>query len=125
MNTTTIVSILGSGVFGATLLGLYDRIKNRKYDAKKQTTGIKLDEAQYAEIATRAAQVNDTNLMAVGSFWQGQFREVTKEIDSLKEWRAKAKERFRAHAAWDRAMVAELESKGHQVDPPPDLDPDE
>lgn len=125
MNATLIASILGSGVGGATILKLIDMVRNRKFDKRKQETSVQLDEATYAEIAARAANVNNTNLMAVGSFWQGQFQELAKQVENLEDWRRRAKSRLREHEQWDNMVASKMEECNMHIDPPPPLDPDQ
>lgn len=121
MSTAALYSVLASGVTMTGVLGIYDRIRNRKFDKRKQDTSVKLDQATYDEIASRAAQTNSSNLMAVGSFWQGQFNELAKQVEGLESWRRRAKDRWHEHYIWDQKMVAGDPDPG----PPPSLDPDE
>jgi hypothetical protein len=125
MMSAVLTTVLGSGAGMTVVLGVYDRVRNRKFDRRKQDTTIKLDEATYTEIASRAEQVSSTNLMAVGSFWQGQFDMLTKRFESEQDWHRRVAEKLRAHRAWDQQIMRRLDECGIHVDPPPTLDPDE
>jgi hypothetical protein len=118
------IALLGGGAGATLILGIIDRSRNAKFDRRKQDTGIKLDEATYADIASRAEQTNQTGLMAVGSFWQGQFGEIVKRVDELAEWQRKARIQMQKHREWDRQLLSDCEGHG-SIGPPPPLDPDD
>jgi hypothetical protein len=126
MISTVLTTVLGGGAGMTVVLGVYDRVRNRKFEARKQGTTIKLDEATYTEIASRAEQTSSSNLMAVGAFWQGQFQEVEKQLAAEQDWRRRMKQRARAHREWDEELIRKLELECDiHVDSPPPLDPDD
>lgn len=120
-----LVTVLAGGAGATILLGLIDRIKNWKYDRRKQDSSIKLDEGTYDEIASRAEQTNSSNLMAVGAFWQGQFSDIEKRLAAEKDWRNTMTVKLRKHEAWDRKLMKMLAECDMHIDPPPSLDPDD
>lgn len=122
MTTTTLLAILGTGGGMTVLLGIYDRIRNRRFDKRKQQSTIQLDDAQYKEITARAEQTNSANLMAVGAFWQGQFNAILKQLEDEQNWRARMTPRLKAHKRWDDQVSNML---GDAIGPPPSLDPDD
>lgn len=107
------------------VLGIYDRIRNRRFDKRSQEGTIKLNDAQYKDITARAEQTASSNLMAVGSFWQGQFASIVKELEIEKQFRLKMTPRLKAHKIWDQQVTVKLEECSMHVDPPPSLDPDD
>lgn len=125
MGTSGLITILGSGALFTVILGIYDRVRNRKFEARKQGTTIKLDEATYAEITARSEQSNQTGLMAVGSFWQGQFAELEKRFASERLWRIRAQRKMREHRQWDALVARKMAECNMAVPEPPSLDPDE
>ena len=121
----TLMALLGGGALTTIVLGLIDRIRNRKFDRLKQGTSVKLDEAQYAEITSRAEQTSSSNLMAVGAFWQGQFTEIEKRLAAEQDWRARVTVKLKEHERWDVRLMKLLEECGMQIEPPPSLNPDD
>ena len=120
------VAILISGGVFTILLGLYDRIRNRKFETAKQNTGIKLDDAQYRQIVAQTEQTSVSNMTAVGAFWQGQFSEVTRQLEEQRDWRRRMTVRLYEHRVWDQKLLARLHDCDiNDIDPPPSLDPDE
>lgn len=123
--STVLTTVLGSGVTMTGVLTVYDRVRNRKFEKRKQDATIKLDEATYTEIASRAEQTNSSNLMAVGAFWQGQFTELQSQVASLQDWRRRAKQRWHEHQTYDEGLARQIVELGGQAQPPPSLDPDD
>lgn len=123
--TTLLYTVLGSGVGMTTVLGIYDRVRNRRFDRRKQDSSIKLDDAQYEDIAARAEQTSSTNLMAVGAFWQGQFNSIQEQLEAERDWRKVMTPKLRAHKQWDDHVAVVLRECDMDVGPPPSLDPDD
>lgn len=124
----TLMLILGAGGGATILLRLIDIVRNFRYDKRKQDSTIKLDDAQYAEITSRAEQTSSASLMAVGAFWQGQFSEMQKvmqeRLDAETKWRTGMTTKLKAHEKWDRQLMKMLEDCDMHIPPPPSLDPD-
>lgn len=127
---TVLGSLLGGGAVATILLGVVDRVRNRKYDKTKQTNNLRLDDATLIEIQKRAEQSQSSNMMAVGAFWSGQFMELSKQFEREQEtnklrWQ-RLMDRMHQHKAWDEKVMESLRECGMTVDaPPPSLDPDE
>jgi hypothetical protein len=125
MISTVLTTVLGSGVGMTGVLAVYDRVRNRKFERRKQDSTIKLDEATYAEISSRAEQTNSSSLMAVGAFWQGQFASLASQVASLEDWRRRAKNRWHEHQVYDEGLARQIVELGGHAEPPPSLDPDD
>ena len=126
MDTSTVLSILS--VLGVGATGgwtLYTNIRDRSRTVRKQETGVKLDEAQYAQIATQAAALNSEDLRKVGEFWQSQFDAVVRQVQEQQAWINKAKRRWALHELWDLKVAKEIRAHGWALYPAPSLDPDE
>lgn len=126
MNTATILSILSATGVGATgAWTAWTRIRDRAREVTKQHTGIKLDEAQYAQIVTQAAALNSEDLRKVSEFWQMQFDAVTKRVQVQQDWINKARRRWWLHEQWDAQVAHDIRARGGNIGPAPSLDPDE
>lgn len=126
MNTTTILSIISAiGVAMTGLWTLYANVRDRERNIRKQETGVKLDEAQYTQIATQAAALNSEDMRKVGEFWQAQFDAVVDQVRDQQLWINKAKRRWTLHEQWDEHVAREVRRCGGVLEPAPSLDPDE
>jgi hypothetical protein len=126
MSTTTILSILSAiGVAATAYWTVYTNVRDRRRTVAKQNTGIKIDEATYNEIATRAASINSDDMRKVGEFWQEQFDAVVKQVQSQQAWINSAKRRWAQHEVWDAKLAAQVRAHGGTIEPAPTLDPDE
>lgn len=130
MISGVLAAVLGSGASMTIALGVYDRIRNRRFDKRKQETTIKLDEATYNEIAARAEQVDANKIMAVGAFWQGQFSELSKRFEAEQRTNRERWDRMtrkaHEHKLWDEKLLRKLaDCNINDMESPPSLDPDE
>src|ERR1700733_8162121 len=102
MNTTTILSIMSAlGVAATGLWTLYSNIRDRDREVRKQETGVKLNEAQYTQIAPQAAALNSADMRKVGEFGQARFDAVVEQVHDQPLWINKAKRRWALHERWD------------------------
>ena len=126
MSTATILSIISVvGVLLTTAWTLFTNMRDRFRTIQKQETGIKLDNATYAQIATQAAALNSEDLRKVGEFWAEQFDKVVKQVQDQQLWINAAKRRWALHEAWDARLAAQVRDFGGHIEPAPSLDPDE
>jgi hypothetical protein len=129
VNNAWLISILGTGG-AAGLFSLvwtvYTSIRDRNYRNAKQEGDVLLTEAQYREIAARAAQTKTAEQIQAGEYWMGQFAAISKELDAQRDWRKRAQRRWHEHKVWDDMMTRKLrELTGENVASAPSMDPDD
>lgn len=124
-----LISILGVGGAGGLLSlvwTIYTSVRDKSYRKAKQDGDVLLTEAQYREIAARAAQTKTAEQIQAGEYWMNQFAAITKELDIQKDWRNRAQRRWHEHKTWDEVMRRRLqEYTGEPVPHAPSLDPDD
>lgn len=129
MNNAWLISILGAGGAGGLLSlvwTVYTSVRDKSYRKAKQDGDVLLTEAQYREIAARAAQTKTAEQIQAGEYWMGQFAAISKELDLQREWRKRAQRRWHEHKVWDDMMTRKLrELTGSDVASAPSMDPDD
>lgn len=129
MNNVWLTSILGLGGAGglfSLIWTVYTSIRDKSYRKAKQDGDVLLTDAQYREIAARAAQTKTAEQIQAGEYWMGQFAAISKELDLQREWRKRAQRRWHEHKVWDDMMSRKLrELTGDPFPPAPSMDPDD
>lgn len=119
-------ALIGSGVLFTTILGIYDRIRNRRFEKAKQSGDVKLNEAQLTEIVTRTSTMRTDDEVKAGEYWMGQFAAIRKQLEEQQNWRNRAAKKWREHKRWDDKQAERLRRlTGEPVEPAPSLDPDD
>ena len=115
--------VLGLGGLSGTIFTIWTKLKDRDQDNAKRSGEIRLDQASYDEIASKAAQINSQERIETERWWKEQFdavKEDNKEIRAeleLEVTRRKAVEkRIVIHQHWDHDAVRRYPELG---DPPP------
>ena len=126
--TLWISLVLGAGGALGTLFTVWTKFRDRKLEREKQQGDIKLSQASYNEIASRAAQINSQERIETERWWKEQFdavkqelKETREDLGEEREWRRKTTSRLRAHQPWDDKQLMKNPESG----PPPPLLDDE
>lgn len=133
MTATLWVSVLlGAGGTIGGLLTAFSRISDWRRNKEKKEGEIKLDQASYDEIATRAASINAEDFRKAGEFWQSQFDAVKAENKEIREelrieqlFRKRITKYIRNHEPWDELAEARLIAAKIEMPPRPTLTFDE
>lgn len=106
--TLWISLVLGLGGALGALFTFWTKVRDRNQDKAKKTGEIRLDQASYDEIASKAAQINSQERIETERWWKEQFdavkednKEIRTELDTEKKWRQKVTRRLRDHQEWD------------------------
>lgn len=127
--TLWISLVLGLGGALGTIFTVLTKISDREREKQKQEGAIKLDEASYTEIASRAAKINSEERIETERWWKEQFdavktelKETREELGDEKSWRRRTSRRLRDHQPWDDIQYQKNPENGP---PPPLLDEDD
>jgi superfamily I DNA and/or RNA helicase len=121
-----VMGLLGAGGGLSVIFTVVDKWRNRKFTKLKEEGSVKLDEATYTEIASRAAKINTEDRIKIEKWWKEQFETVKRDLAEQQRWRRRAVRRWQEHKQWDDKQALRIhELTGQPVDPAPSLDPDD
>lgn len=121
-----LIGLLGAGGGLSLILTMFDKWRNRKFNKLKEESSIKLDDATYTEIASRAARINSADRISIETWWKVQFESVKEDLAEEQDWRRRAIKRWHDHKRWDDEQAQRLrELSGEPIEPAPSLDPDD
>lgn len=125
-STDILFGLLGAGGGLSAIFTMLDRWRNRKFNKIKEESSIKLDDATFKEIASRAAKINSEDRISIETWWKEQFESVKGDLSEQQDWRRRAIRRWHEHKRWDDEQARRLqELSGESIEPAPSLDPDD
>lgn len=125
----SILALGGAGGLLSLAWTVYTSARDKNYRKATQEGDILLTEAQYREIAARAAQTKTAEQIQAGEYWMSQFAAIAKQLEIQNDWRKRAQRQWHEHKVWDDMMTRRLREltgdTGAEFPPAPSMDPDD